>query len=67
MCIGSALAARAGILNGKKATANKSSWLTTLEYRLGTVCSLGRGLLKLIAHLELIEGHGWHRYDATMG
>ena len=30
ICTGSALAARAGILNGKKATANKSSWPTTV-------------------------------------
>jgi len=30
ICTGSALAARAGILNGKRATANKSSWSTTV-------------------------------------
>ncbi|KAG9190268.1 hypothetical protein G6011_08356 [Alternaria panax] len=30
ICTGSALAARAGILNGRKATANKSSWPTTV-------------------------------------
>jgi transcriptional regulator GlxA family with amidase domain len=30
ICTGSALAARAGILNGRKATANKSSWPSTV-------------------------------------
>jgi transcriptional regulator GlxA family with amidase domain len=30
ICTGSALAARAGIMNGRKATANKSSWATTV-------------------------------------
>jgi transcriptional regulator GlxA family with amidase domain len=36
ICTGSALAARAGILNGRKATANKSSWPTTVAANLNT-------------------------------
>ncbi|EOA84965.1 uncharacterized protein SETTUDRAFT_137217 [Exserohilum turcica Et28A] len=31
ICTGSALAARSGILNGKRATSNKLSWVTTVE------------------------------------
>ncbi|KAJ5029521.1 class I glutamine amidotransferase-like protein [Bipolaris maydis] len=31
ICTGSALAARSGILNGKRATSNKSSWLSTVQ------------------------------------
>jgi transcriptional regulator GlxA family with amidase domain len=36
ICTGSALAARAGILNGRKATANKSSWPTTVAENRNT-------------------------------
>ncbi|KAF1931683.1 class I glutamine amidotransferase-like protein, partial [Didymella exigua CBS 183.55] len=34
ICTGSALAARAGIMNGSKATTNKSSWPNTVKTRL---------------------------------
>ncbi|KNG50527.1 class I glutamine amidotransferase-like protein [Stemphylium lycopersici] len=36
ICTGSALAARSGILDGKRATSNKSSWSSTVENNLNT-------------------------------
>jgi hypothetical protein len=45
--------------------ANDSS--SQSEYNMGPVCSMGGGLFKLTAYLELIRSHSWHRYDAALG
>jgi putative intracellular protease/amidase len=48
ICTGSALAARAGIMKGRKATTNKT------EHHLGASCALGRGRVKLASSLEFL-------------
>lgn len=63
ICTGSALAARSGILNGKKATSNKSSWLTTVQNNPNTTW---------VPHARWVEDHSsfppiWSSSGVTAG